>query len=201
MRILSGKEQQLCKKLLDQKKKFSLIGDLLDQDHKGMVLRCDKKEKTVKVFLTNLDMSKGVAMFDPSENQKVIEELITTLNLIKLLEKEGYIIIYKSVESSDIFTLGSEIVKNENLFYHFPDTEFALLLLDNIFKQIIITDEFRRFCNAGFMARDEQRFQKQIRTATKALYISAGGIILNLIFNILSKFSGIIKEFLYILFH
>lgn len=59
---------------------------------------------------------------------------------------------------------------------------------------IIPTDEFRRFCSRGFIARDEQRFQRQIHFTVGALAVSTLLLVLNMAFTFWPKMTGESKK-------
>jgi hypothetical protein len=118
-------------------------------------------------------------------------EILTAVNLFKMLENEGYILLLRR----------ATIVPNESKFggcisglpsitHGFADPSVSGLLLEYVHKEIIVTEEFRRFCEQGFIARDEQRFRRQIRIPTIGLYVAIAALLVNAVFNILPKVTG-----------
>ena len=191
MRILSSKEKQLCKQIIQNTANHFLLGELFQEDLEGQRIEIDFKEKTVKVFLL-VDGVEKVALgqavwFNADIYLNLSRNVINIVNLIQLLIKEGYVVAYNSTQSSPSLVLGTGKVVDENAFYHFPDPEVKDLIMKYASKQVIVTDEFKRFCHNGFIARDEQRFRRQIRTAYLALGIASFAALTNLGFNIHTK--------------
>ncbi|GAB2772804.1 hypothetical protein GCM10027275_14680 [Rhabdobacter roseus] len=75
--------------------------------------------------------------------------------------------------------------------YDIPDIDISNNLIDLCTKNIIVTDEFRRFVKSGYIARDEQRFTKQIKTSIKSLTISTFALLLSVGFNVYNTYQNL----------
>ncbi len=128
---------------------------------------------------------------------EVEDMLFTTVALIELLEKEGFLLIY---QTNSVFKIeGGRYVKLENttlgkgtesgMKREIEDERYIDLMLKYCIKDIIPTDEFKRFCKRGFIARDEQRFRRQWLIAISALLVS----VISSMANLKNFFSGGIK--------
>lgn len=192
MRILSSKEKQLCERIKENAAKQFLLGELFQEDLEGQRIEIDFDSQTVKVFLIVAGVEKiafGEAVkFNADIYLNLSRNVINIVNLIQLLIKEGYVVAYNSTQMSPNLFLGTGKVVDDKVFFHFPDPDVKELILQYATKQVIVTDEFERFCNNGFIARDEQRFRKQINTAYLALGIASFAALTNLGFNIHTKF-------------
>jgi hypothetical protein len=188
MRLLNDLEKEICNRLVHwSDSKHLFITKIIEYKLEGIGIAWTKDPKTVKIYF-NLPPVKDITQRIP----EVISFLFTVVVLIKNLEKEGYIYMFQSLLISDTFTPNSENVYvgnkkasgsfglghckgnrlPENIVYEFPDDEISNLLIDYSNKEIILTEEFKRFCNRGFIARDEQRFRRQTLIATTALVIA-----------------------------
>ena len=108
-----------------------------------------------------------------------------------MLEKEGYImLIRRATNLPNTSKFGGCIGGMPSVRHQFSDPNIARLLIDYNSKEIEVTDEFRRFCDHGFVGRDEQRFRRQISRSTSALVIAITALLLNIFFNLLPKFTG-----------
>lgn len=116
--------------------------------------------------------------------------ILETVNLIKLLEKENYILTLQRAPNENEFKFGGCIGNVPQISYPFADENISKLLIEYLQKEIYVTEEFRRFCLYGFIARDEQRFRKQFRITITALIVTIIALLLNTIFNLLPKISG-----------
>ncbi|SEI46434.1 hypothetical protein SAMN04487995_0945 [Dyadobacter koreensis] len=146
----------------------------------------------------------GVLQVNIRENDSVIRTLVVAINLLILLEKEAYISLFHIIPAQRNVVFGPWVAQVEHSSSPMYDTTLMTKIIEYATKEIIISDEFRRFCNEGFIARDEQRFAQQIdrattsasnssisarnssrsaRNSTIALYISTSALLLSLLVN------------------
>lgn len=194
MRLLSKEEKELCKIMLDGNDGYNCIQNIIDHKLKDILVSVNKTKKEVGVLFpvwTN-DVSKLPVEKIQTRLNEVGLLILTTCNLISLLEKEGYIMVYqKASQVSDVSKFGQGVGNAPgDVSHHFSDKKVSAILIDYIDKVIVTTAEFERFCAKGFIARDEQRFKKQIGIAYSALGVALFAAFVNLGFNIWTKFSG-----------
>ncbi|MGN8059716.1 hypothetical protein ACTJKN_25795 [Pedobacter sp. 22163] len=208
MRQFSSEEQHITKIISEGKE--TNVQTLLDKKLLGVRISLDRTAKTHDLLFQIVQRP-----ISPPEFQALVErvgqltlDIIITVNLLKMLADEHYIIL---VERTNIiptkFEFGQGASNAASVKYKFADENVGGLLLDYASKEIITTPELTRFVEQGFIARDEQRFQLQIATATNALKISKRafrlsiaaisltflGMCINLFFNIRSYMSSGIK--------
>ena len=164
MRILSEYEEELCQRIVSGKIN---LPTLLDEDlDESCIISVD--ESTQEVWV-KYELSKF--MLSPQERGDKINEIVKTIiiaiKLLSLLQKENYITLYSQsepVQSSYDFGPGPK--NEEHIHHNLPDRDVVSDILKYYLKTILISQEFIRFCDNGFIARDEQRFRQQIERAT-----------------------------------
>jgi hypothetical protein len=194
MRLLSKEEKDLCKIMLDGNNGYNCIQNIIDHKLNDILISVNKPKKEVEILFpvwTN-DVSKLPTEKIQTRLNEVGLLILTTCNLISLLEKEGYIMVYqKANQVSDLSKFGQGIGNaTGNVSHQFSDKKVSEILIDYIDKVIVTTEEFDRFCKKGFIARDEQRFKKQIGIAYTALAVALLAAFVNLGFNLWTKLSG-----------
>lgn len=188
MRLLSDQEKQLCLRILEGHGGYNCIPNIIDEDLSGILVSLDKRAKTAKIEFpvrtVNLPDSETSSII--ARINQVSELILVIVNLIAMLEKEGYILTYsKASKENEQSRFGQGIGNSEHyVTYDLPDNKINDLLMEYSSKNILVTPEFARFCNNGFIARDEQRFKRQIRIAYTALAIALFAAFVNLFFNL-----------------
>ena len=201
MRLLNKFEKELCKRILARRnenirnsslpvdRQHISISKLIEDKIEGVCITVCFNPKKVTIHF-NLPAIKNI-------NEWVFEiedMLFTTVSLIELLEKEGFLLIY---QTNSLFKIeGDRYVKTESTTLgkgtesgvkrEIEDERYIDLLLKYCLKDIIPTDEFKRFCKRGFIARDEQRFRRQWLIALTALLVS----VISSMANLKNFFSG-----------
>jgi hypothetical protein len=108
-----------------------------------------------------------------------------------MLEKEGYILLLQRATNIPNDSMFGGCIGNMPLVsYQFADPSVSDLLIEYVHKDIIVTEEFQRFCGQRFVSRDEQRFRRQIGITTSALVVAIAALLVNTFFNFLPKFTG-----------
>ena len=191
MRLLNSGERAFCNQLAGYKTLHFYFGDLVDQRLKQVAVRVDTANR--KVWLLVPAASK-----EESERLRfeAISELIVMVTVLELLEKDGYVLLYRvSGRTQEHYEFGPKQLDPATLEeVAIIDDRTVTLLCKYSRKDIIPTDEFRRFCSRGFIARDEQRFQRQIHFTVGALAVSTLLLVLNMAFTFWPKMSGESKK-------
>jgi len=190
MRILSDTEKDLCRRILKGKNGYNVIPNIIDDKLQQVLISIDKSSNKVEIIFPVRSIQ-----LKNEDTQTIIERIndvslliVTICNLIALLEKEGYIMTVNQATEPNTkskFGQGTGNMPN-NVSHRFPDRKVNDLLVEYVDKNIIITPEFERFCKKGFIARDEQRFTRQIRLA----YCAFGVALFAALVNVSSKFSN-----------
>lgn len=205
MRLLNDLEKLYCERIVtganQKKNNMSLI---VEPDLADVLVRIHRKKGVPSVDV-NFDNSNVVRttdsktanstwtsrIEDPNRLRSVYLNLITAVNLIKLLEKDGYVLTYQDDEIPEDVAFGRGKVDfgTMGLFYDMSDDDLIKDIKRYAVRDLIVTEEFRRFVHEGFIARDEQRYKRQIRTALIALIVASFAALSNFGFNLHTKFS------------
>lgn len=158
---------------------------------KNAAVRVDTATRKVSLLLT-------AGSKEESERLRfeAIAELIVMISVLELLEKDGYVMLFRvSARTQDVYEFGRKDLDPGNI-EEVPiiDDRTLTLLCKYSRKDIIPTDEFRRFCSRSFIARDEQRFQRQIHFTVGALAVSTLLLVLNMAFTFWPKMTGESKK-------
>lgn len=188
MRLLSEQENQLCLHILKGHGGYNCIPNIIDEYLSGVLISLDKREKKAKIEfpVRKLNFSDSETSAIIARINEISELILVTVNLIIMLEKDGYILTYsKASKENDQSRFGQGIGNSEHyITYDLPDRKINDLMVEYFSKDILVTSEFARFCNNGFIARDEQRFKKQIGIAYTALVVALFAAFVNLFFNL-----------------
>lgn len=181
MRNLGEAEKHLCRKMLtqsfhDENKLSKLIEDQLvdtkvyiSKAHNIINLHIDKQLER--------EGQGGVRTIDEKATADKIystqELLVTSVNLIKMLEKDNYILLAQMGDEEGDIEFGSSFLHNDLVFImRLPDEEVLKLIRQYAFKRILITEEFRQFVKRGFIGRDVQRADRQWVTTLGAIFVA-----------------------------
>lgn len=204
MRKLNKIEEKFCRRILEREiiankndyeknnLSFVLAPELTEfrlhgqkeGDNYSVTLQSDNS-KTIVQINPDTGLREQTATFTPKKIKNSISSIITAIHLIRMLEKEGYLLLFQEDPLEDTFDVGSAKI-NEQIMYmtsSIYDEKINGSIIEYLFKDIIVTEEFKRFCKRGFIARDEQRFKYQIRTALTALIVATAAGLSNLYFN------------------
>ncbi|MDE3182918.1 MAG: hypothetical protein KGM16_05820 [Bacteroidota bacterium] len=193
MRILSNDEQELCVRILKGSGNNNFLGNIIDHKLRGICIDITKNPQNV--FLEFTVRSTDLTF---EESQDIIDRIneisffiLTTVNLINLLEKEGYILtIQRATQPSNHSKFGGCVGNLPSVTSQFTDKNISDLLVNYCDREMIATEEFKRFCERKFIARDEQRFQRQFLVSILALSVTTIALLVNTFFNLLPKFTG-----------
>ncbi|MCJ7481576.1 MAG: hypothetical protein MUO31_01275 [Thermodesulfovibrionales bacterium] len=189
MRYLSQREKELIVKLknIDRKDIPTLLDPYLDR----MRIVPNKGEGKVELqFQTHKKEPSEIELGEIEEKINTISKIIVTLiNLLALLEREGYIQFF---EEANIIPNGigfGRIVKDEPyLSFEFPDKGVAKLFREYAFKQIIFTEEMIWFIQNSFITRDEKRHRQSMKLAWISIWISIIIGVASIVIGIISNY-------------
>lgn len=192
MRILSKGEQELCARILKGNGQNNYLGNIIDNKLGGICIVIVRNPQSVSLEYTIENQYPT-----PEESESIIKSIneisnfiLTAISLINLLEKEGYILILKKADQGNASRFGGCISNLPCVSSQFVDDNISNLLIKFVDKEIIVTEEFRRFCKDKYIARDERRFTKQYIISTSALVITTLALFTNTFFNILPRITG-----------
>ena len=162
MRLLSKTERDICQRMLHSGGKGIILGNIIE-NHLNDVLISFTRDPVHVMILVHNQTEDEINTEDFHRITERINDIelviITTVSLLNMLEKEGYIIVYRNANhlSDGPYGNGTEPLIRR----YFPDKSISELFIDFLDKSIVLTPEFALFCKRGFRARDEFRFQRQ----------------------------------------
>ncbi len=183
MRLLSEEEKELCKIMLQNEGKHNYIGNLIDHKLGGVCIEYNLQNSTLKL-LANISNSQNFSNeeFDSINSHfiRISNLILTTANLIKLLESEGYIMLIQRAGNLQSQSKFGNCIGNMDLIgSDFPDVNVSKIFIEYLHKDIVVTDEFRDFIKHNFIPRDERRFRRQNLNSMIALTLAFLGIAYN----------------------
>ncbi len=184
MRLLSKLEQQLCWLILQGDGHYNYLANILDgylPDAKIYVSKQKEQEeqKEPKVYILYKMFARDRENFPFDERDAQIRRLIlVTVNLIKLLEQEGYIMLFMSTTVEPNLSIGAgpdkiisvdgeeEIIETRS---DIEDASVIKLLIEYNPKEIYVTEEFRVFCANGCIPRADVQFNQNLELTKQSL--------------------------------
>ena len=204
MRLLSKLEQELCWRILQRDGHYNYLANILDgylpdakiyvrkqkvqeEQEKQKVQKVQKekneeKKKEPEVYILYKMLARDSENFPIGERDAQIRRLIlVTVNLIKLLEQEGYIMLFMSTTVEPNFSIGAgpdKIIsvdgEEETTETKSPikDASVIKLLIEYNPKEIYVTEEFRVFCENGCIPRSDVQFNENLELTKRSLELA-----------------------------
>lgn len=176
MRLLSKQEQELCRRILslgdDQN---NILQNILDPSLEYARVRgyYEKGKPKVKIQLEN--SSAHEATFSRAE--EISREILMAVNLIKLLERDGYIMLLQDLpKKPSSVTFGGGATNQPYKSFHINDDDVVKLLVDYSFTRIYVTEEFRVFCENGYIPRSDVQFNENLELTKQSLELTKQGL-------------------------
>jgi hypothetical protein len=193
MRLLNEEEQDFCKRILKGDGNNNYLGNIIDHKLWGVRISIMRNPQNVDLLFTiqNHQPTTEEINMAIQKSQEISILILNVVNLIKLLEKDNYILLLqRSTNIPNQSSYGQGVVNLPFIKSNFSDPTISKLLIDFIDKEIFVTEEFRQFCKNKFIARDEQRFRRQFFITTSALIVAVLAVLANTFFNLLPRFTG-----------
>lgn len=207
MRLLSKLEQELCWRILQRDGHYNYLANILDgylpdakiyvrkqkvqeEQEKQKVQKVQKEKneekkkekKEPEVYILYKMLARDSENFPIGERDAQIRRLIlVTVNLIKLLEQEGYIMLFMSTTVEPNFSIGAgpdKIIsvdgEEETTETKSPikDASVIKLLIEYNPKEIYVTEEFRVFCENGCIPRSDVQFNENLELTKRSLELA-----------------------------
>jgi hypothetical protein len=193
MRRLNKTEQDLCTRIQNGNGQNNYLGNIIDDKLNGVRISITRTPPNVDLLFTiqNPMPTKEEAAGIASKVQELSKDIVTTVNLISMLEKEGYIMLLQQTNVlPNQSTFGRGVSDMPFISTNLADKKISDLLIEYSTKEIIVTEEFNFFVKHNFNSRDEQRFRRQIFITKSALIVAVLALLINTFFNLLPKFTG-----------
>ena len=190
MRLLSKLEQQLCWLILQGDGHYNYLANILDDylpDAKIYVSKQKEQEeheepKEPKVYILYKMFARDRENFPFDERDAQIRRLIlVTVNLIKLLEQEGYIMLFMSTTVEPNLSIGAGTDKlisvggeeqTIEIKSEIKDASVIKLWAEYSSKAIYVTEEFRVFCANGCIPRSDVQFNQNLELTRQSLELT-----------------------------
>jgi hypothetical protein len=177
MRQLSTFEQQLMRRMKEGQ--GNNLPNLIDPFLEGIRIIFNRQESHVEILAESTQPQP-----EDDEVQQILDRINTTseivvsaVNLLNLLEREGYIIIYTAANQIDNqVTFGQGAVNLPSVSYEFPDERISELLIKYSTQEIVFTPEADEYVERNFITRDEQRHRENISLTKKSISIAWVGV-------------------------
>lgn len=123
----------------------------------------------VKILQENYSAHKATY----SRFEEISRVILMAVNLIKLLERDGYIMLLQdlSKKPSNV-TFGSGAANQPYEQFDINDDDVAKLLMDYSFIRIYVTEEFRVFCANGYIPRADVQFNQNLKLTKQSLELT-----------------------------
>jgi len=181
MRLLSKLEQQLCWLILQGDGHYNYLANILDDYLPDAKIYVSKQEEQ-EVYILYKMFARDRENFPFDERDAQIRRLIlVTVNLIKLLEQEGYIMLFMnaSEEPNSSIGAGPDILisadgeeQTVEIESEIKDAYVIQLLAEYSSKAIYVTEEFRVFCENDYIPRSDVQFNKNLNLTRQSFELS-----------------------------
>ena len=180
MRLLSKQEQELCRRILQGDGRNNYLANILYSYLPDAKITTNKEKQTVcihyKMFAQDYDY------FPLFERDAEIRRLILeTVTLIKLLQLEGYIMLFMNASEGPNSSIGAgpdklisvdEEEQTIEITSEIKDASVIKLLAEYSSKAIYVTEEFRVFCENGYIPRSDVQFNLNLELTKQSFELS-----------------------------
>lgn len=180
MRLLSKGEQELCRRILKGDGRNNYLANILDSYLPDAKIYVKKEEQKVSIhYKMFVRYYEAFPLFErDAQIRRLILEAVT---LIKILEQEGYIMLFMNASEEPNSSIGAgpdklisvggeeEIIEIESKI---SDPSVINLLIEYNPKEIYVTEEFRVFCANGCIPRSDVQFNQNLELTKQSLELA-----------------------------
>ncbi len=105
--------------------------------------------------------------------RQITAELVTTVNLLDYLEKNGYVTTYLESSTTGQQRFGQLVQGHNFVNYNFVDPKLIDLLLDYSLKTILVGQSLIDFAKDGYQSKEDLNNRRNIKIALISLIITA----------------------------
>lgn len=163
------------------------LPNLIDPFLERIRIRLNRQENRVDILAES-------SQPQPADNEveqildrinRASEIIVSAVNLLNLLEREGYIILYTAASQIDNkLTFGQGAFNLPHVTYPFPDQRISELLIKYSTQEIVFTPEANEYVDSDFITRDEQRHRENISVTKRSICIAWIGVAIAIISSI-----------------
>ena len=190
MRLLNDTEKDFCKRILAGDGANNFLGNIIDHRLGGVRISITKNPKRVKLLFSVRNQQPTAEESDnlPLRNNEVTTDILTAVNLIKLLEKENYIMLFnRATVSQNQMQFGQGFANTPYVESEIKDDVVSDLLIEYVEKEIFVTEEFREFCKNNYISREELRHRKEMNITRSALIVAIIALVINTVFSFIPR--------------
>ncbi|MDC1068432.1 hypothetical protein OAQ99_04665 [Candidatus Kapabacteria bacterium] len=173
MRSLNEFEQSIIDRIVDYhitKKISPNFIAILDHLIENININLDYKNRAVEI-------QADIKFYDDSTIIEVVQrlnvELLVMVNLIKLLEVEGYISTYLQATPEENSTFGRLIVGNKFITYQIVDKDLIEKILNYSYKTILVDESLLQFVKNNYRSDSKKKSDRNIKIAIYSIVISS----------------------------
>lgn len=165
MRLLSELEQKICDCILTREGPNNLLQNVLDPLLGNVKIEVKDVGEKYEVEICYKER------VSDSEDEETHELILTAVNLIQLLEREGYIMLYMVLDKQLSETSFGPGASNQSTVDRLKinDDDVKKLLAEYVWKRIYVTEEFRVFCANGCIPRADVQFNQSLELTRQSL--------------------------------
>jgi hypothetical protein len=173
MRKFNDFEKEIIKKI---GKEYNHIANFLDEYLKLSRIRVYRIEDKAELLFEvenklNLTEEESVRLIDQLHDLTYI--IVSTVNLLKYLEQQDLITLYRSASVIDeIFTFGQGATNKDIVSYEIPDKTIVDYLIRYVEYTIIPTNDLVAFVEAGFKTLQDIQKEEEIEQNNKNFEIN-----------------------------
>lgn len=185
MRAVNNFEKSIINKILDFYERgitpniASVIDPLLN--NKDIVLDFEHEQVELRADIQYFNEGSITEVV-----QRITKELITTVNLLEYLEKDGYVATFQESNVESPFRYGQLVQGHQYVTYNFVDYKLKDLLLNYSLKSILVNQELIDFVKHGYQSKTDFSSRRSINIAVYSLIVTASLSLIGLIFNYIS---------------
>lgn len=187
MRDLNEFEKDICTQIGKNTNKSIFLSNIIYNEFAYIYIKATRKPlkatMLIYIHLSEAEIENKI--------NEIFYYILNVVNLIKLLEKENYILtINKVTQPSEDIVYGNKFSNTEleAIRYVIPDENIVEFLVDFYDKDIYPTKELESFIERGFVSRNEKRHQQQYQVSLFALAITSVALLISTCSTIFSRF-------------
>ena len=171
MRVLNEFEKSIVRRIFDYHNNgvVSTYASIIDHRLENIDIVLDFTNRKVELTADIRFYNQGTLI---NVVQQLTYELVTTVNLLKDLENNGYVTTFLQSENTNQQRYGQLVQSNQNISYQFVDLDLVNLLLDYSFKSILVGQPLVDYVNNDFRTNEEVSQSRNLRIAVYSLVAS-----------------------------
>lgn len=179
MRLLNEQEQEWCRRILQGDGFNNYLANILNSDLPDAKIHVDKQQQRAWIsYMGVTEKIESISISLKERDPQIRRLILEAVTLIKLLEQEGYIMLFMSASQAPNFSIGAgpdKIICNDaglklyEITSDIKDPSVVNLLAEYSSKAIYVTEEFRAFCENGYIPRLDVQFNQNLELTRQSL--------------------------------